>query len=78
MKLKTEILTLVNNPQSRNRIAQALEVGEQAVAVQMRVNAINGRLTKMDALQAISKECGVPVENILETEEAINVDSAAK
>lgn len=73
MKIKQEILDLVDNPQSRTRIALDLCIGEQTVALQMRNNAENGRMTKMDFLKAISKECGVSVEDILEesTEEEI-------
>ncbi len=58
MKIKLEILQKVNNPQSRNRIGVKLGIGEQAVAVQMRNNTEDGRLTKMDALTAIADEVG--------------------
>lgn len=66
MKIKQTILDLVDNPQSRTRIALDLRQGEQGVALQMRNNSDNGRMTKMDFLMAISKEAGVPVEDILE------------
>lgn len=66
MKVKQSILDLVNNPSARNRIALDLGCGEQAVALHMRHNKVNGRLTKMDALSAIAKEVGKPVEEIIE------------
>jgi hypothetical protein len=66
MKIKKSILDKINNPGSRNRIGLDLRIGEQAVAVQMRKNADDGRLTKMDALKAISKETGIEVTDILE------------
>jgi len=69
MKIKQDILDLVDNPQSRTKIALDLKIGEQSVALQMRNNSDNGRMTKMDFLMAISKEAGVPVEEILEETE---------
>jgi hypothetical protein len=66
MKIKQTILDLVDNPQARTRIALALVVGEQMIAIHMRQNKENGRLTKMDALMAISKETGVRIEDLLE------------
>jgi hypothetical protein len=68
MKVKQEILDSVNTPQKRTLIALDLGIGEQTVAIQMRRNASNGRMTKMDFLQAISKVSGVAVDEILETE----------
>lgn len=68
MKVKQSILDKINNPNSRVNIAQKLECGEQAVAVQMRHNYPDGRLTKMDALKAISEEAGCGIDEILEEE----------
>lgn len=66
MKVKQKILDIVNNPQTRTDIAQDLRIGEQSVAFHMRVNRANGRMTKMDFLQALSKVSGFPVDEILE------------
>lgn len=68
MKVKQEILDRVNNTEKRVLIAQELKVGEQMVQSHMRRNANNGRMTKMDFLQAISKVSGIPVDEILEKE----------
>lgn len=68
MKVKQEILDLVDNPQKRTEIAGELKIGEQAVAWNMRRNSDNGRMTKMDFLEAISKVSGIPVSEILEEE----------
>lgn len=68
MKIKQKILDKVDNPKSRMRIAAKLDLTEQAIAVQFRKNKDNGRLTKMDALKAISEECGLSVEQLLEKE----------
>lgn len=65
-KLRQEIINSINNPMSRNRLGIKLTCDAQAVAVQIRQNNINGRLTRMDALEAISEEVGVPVDQLLE------------
>jgi hypothetical protein len=66
MKVKKEILENINNPQKRTGIAQLLGCGEQNIALVMRRNQDNGRLTKMDALIAISKVTGIAIGEILE------------
>jgi hypothetical protein len=66
MKIKKKILDKINTPTVRNQIAQILVVGEQAIAVQLRKNSPNGRMTKMDALEAISEVTGTPVTEICE------------
>lgn len=68
MKIKQSILDKVDNPQSRTRIAMDLKLGEQSVALQMRLNSHDGRMTKMDYLMAIAKEVGIGVSEILEEE----------
>jgi hypothetical protein len=71
MKIKQEILDKINNPLVRVRLAVRLGVGEQTLQVRMRKNSSNGRLTKMDALRAISEEVGVDVMEILFDENSI-------
>lgn len=71
MKVKQGIVDLINNPRSRTRIAMILGIGEQTVASTIRRNQPNGRLTKMDALKAISEETGTAVEEILEESEPV-------
>lgn len=68
MKVKKEILEIINNPQKRTGIAQLLGCGEQNIVLVIRRNKKNGRLTKWDALNAISKVTGVAIEDILEDE----------
>lgn len=68
MIIKQAILDIIDNPQSRTRIASELGVGEQAIAIQLRRNTPNGRMTKMDALQAIAKESSCDIGEILEKE----------
>jgi len=68
-KVKQSILDLVDNPQKRTEIAGILKVGEQAIAWNMYHNKPNGRMTKMDFLEAISKVSGIPVTEILEEAE---------
>lgn len=70
MILTKAILDLVNNPVSRTAIAAKLRVGESAVAVQMRRNRPNNRLTKMDAVMAISEVSGIPKDQILEEQKS--------
>jgi hypothetical protein len=66
MKVKKEILDKINNPQLRTGIAQKLGCGEQNIALVIRRNHNNGRLTKYDALMAISMTIGVAIGEILE------------
>ncbi|MBN8852267.1 MAG: hypothetical protein BGO55_00790 [Sphingobacteriales bacterium 50-39] len=68
MKVKQKILDVIDNPIIRTSIAGELRVGEQTVAIHMRRNASNGRMTKMDFLQAISRVASVGVDEILEEE----------
>jgi len=75
MKVKQKILDIIDKPIIRTSIASELGVGEQTVAIHMRRNASNGRMTKMDFLQAISKVTGIGVDEILAEEgETILVD----
>jgi hypothetical protein len=66
MKIKQEVLDLINNPMARNRIGLALGNGEQAVAVACRQNSINGPLTKAAAIKVIREETGLTDSEILE------------
>lgn len=70
MKIKQSILDKINTPLERTKIALELGCGENGIAIQLRLNKANGRMTKMDALQAISKVSGHAVEDILEQEPA--------
>lgn len=70
MKIKQEIVNKINTPLIRTRIAARMGIGEQTFQVRLRENASNGRLTKMDALRAISEELGVAVMDILVDEKA--------
>ena len=76
MKVKQEILDIVDNPQKRVEIAMELRCGENSIAIQMRRNADNGRMTKMDFLEAISKVSGVPVDEILDRGEVIKEEQS--
>jgi len=71
MKVKQKILELIDKPIIRTTIAGKLGVGEQTIAIHIRRNVSNGRMTKMDFLQAISEVTGSPVNTILEEEETI-------
>ncbi len=73
MKVKQEILDVINNPSARTRIAFDLKTGEANIALIIRRNADDGGMTKMKFLKAIEKETGIPVDQILEEEV---VDSA--
>ncbi len=66
MRIKQDILDLVNNPQSRTKIAMALSLGEQSIAIACRENIDNGTLTKYAALEVISEETGNKIEDIIE------------
>lgn len=71
MKIKQKILDKIDTPLVRTKIAVKLQCGEQNLAVQMRKNSSDGRLTKMDALIAISEEVGCKVTDILEEEKSV-------
>lgn len=68
MKVKQDILERINNVQSRMGIATRLQTGEQNIVLAIRRNASNGRMTKMDFLQAVEAETGILVGEILEEE----------
>lgn len=68
MKVKQTVLDKVNNVDSRKRICDKLGIGDQMLYKHMNQNKENGRLTKMDALIAISEESKIPVSKILESE----------
>lgn len=70
MKIKQEIVKKINKPLIRTRIAARMGIGEQTFQVRLRENASNGRLTKMDALRAISEEIGCGVTDILSEEKS--------
>lgn len=72
MKVKQKVLDIVNNVDSRKRISDDLKIGDQMLYKHMNQNKENGRLTKMDALIAISKESKIPVAKILEDAELIS------
>lgn len=76
MKVKQDILDLIDNPQKRTAVATILGIGENAVAIQIRRNAVNGRMTKMDFMQAISEVSGFPVDEILEDAEKLEKHKA--
>lgn len=67
MIIKKDIVSLVNNVESRRRISERLGIGDQMLGIHLRNNKPNGRLTKMDALQAISDEANIAVTEILES-----------
>lgn len=69
MKVKQKILDEINNPRMRTQIAVLLKTGENNVALAIRRNVSNGRMTKMDFLQAISQVSGIAVSEILEQEQ---------
>lgn len=66
MKIKSEVLEIINSPAKRSEIAAELGLGEQNIYRQLKANEDNGPLTKMKALEAISKISGVGVLEILE------------
>ncbi len=73
MKIRKTILVKINNVNSRKRICNDLGIGDQMLYKHIHANRINGRLTKMDALRAISKETGAAIEDIIvETPRPVN------
>jgi biotin operon repressor len=66
MKIKETILSEINNVVSRKRICNDLDISDQMLYKHIKANKRNGRLTKMDALKAISKETGRVVDDIIE------------
>jgi hypothetical protein len=66
MKVSQKILDIINFPAKRMLIASSLGVAEPTIYYHLRGNKDNGRMTKYDALQAISEVTGVPIAEILE------------
>ena len=66
MKVTQQVLDKINNPTTRNILGGKLRIGEQTIAVHLRKNKDNGRMTKMDALLAINEITGFEIAEILE------------
>lgn len=66
MKIKQTIIDQINNVDSRKRICNVLPMSDQMLYKHLSANTDNGRLTKMDALMAISKETGTAVDQLCE------------
>jgi hypothetical protein len=68
MKLKKEIVQKINNVAARRNIGTRLNLSDQTVQKTLKLNATNNRLTRADALLAISQE--VKVKNLQDLIEA--------
>lgn len=66
MKIKKTILLKINNVRARKRICNDLGIGDQMLYKHIVANKEDGRLTKMDALKAISKETGIAISEIVD------------
>lgn len=71
MKIKKAIIDRIINSDSRCRISLDMGIGPEALRNYLVANKNNGRLTKMDALVAISKEVGIEVMDLLEEPEPV-------
>lgn len=68
MKLKAQVIEMLKDTGTRSSLAAKLDCGDQVIYVHLKDNKENGRLTKMDALTAISEITGVDILEILESE----------
>lgn len=66
MKIRKTILGKINNVRARKRICDDLGIGDQMLYKHIMANKDNGRLTKLDALKAISKETGYAIREIVD------------
>jgi hypothetical protein len=66
MKIKKTILVKINNVRARKKICNDLGIGDQMLYKHIVANKENGRLTKLDALKAISKETGFAIRDIVD------------
>ncbi|MCX6320078.1 MAG: hypothetical protein NTW29_22555 [Bacteroidetes bacterium] len=66
MKIKKIILLKINNVKSRKKISNDLGISDQMLYKHIVANKENGRLIKLDALKAISKETGVAIRDIVD------------
>lgn len=66
MKIKKTIVVKINNVRSRKRICNELGISDQMLYKHLLANKDNGRLTKLDALKAISKETGHTIREIVD------------
>lgn len=74
-RLKQAILDLINSIQLRKAIADILNVDTQVIALHIRQNRANGRMIKLDFLEAVSSVTGVPVEDLTEDVEPEKVQN---
>jgi translation elongation factor EF-G len=61
MKLKKEIIEIINTPEHRRIIANSLGVGEIAIVKAIKVNQVNDSLTKAASIVAISNIMNIPL-----------------
>jgi hypothetical protein len=59
MKLTDDVINKINNVPVRRRIGESLDIGDAMLYRHINQNKINGRLTKIDALQVIALELGI-------------------
>lgn len=64
--LKKDVIIYFQEPLAKRRLASRMAVAETTLNIQLRQNNTNGRLTKMDALTAISKEMNTPIFELLD------------
>ena len=76
MIIKKAVIEQINNRQTRINLCLKLNCGEQGLVLHISKNRDNGRLTKMDALMAISEETGIPVMEL--TEELVVSEAVQK
>lgn len=72
MKVKQKVRdAILNDREKVMRLAIILDCGEANAVALLERNAVNGRLTTMQALSAISKITSIEISALLETEETV-------
>lgn len=71
MKIRKTILLKINNVHTRKKICNELGIGDQMLYKHIVANKKNGRLTKLDALRAISSVTGLAIREIIEDNDLV-------
>lgn len=72
-KIKQNIIEMLKDQKTTLRLALKLNVGERSIQNHLNDNLPYGRLTKMDALEAIHELTGIEILDIIESEDVPSV-----
>ncbi|MGN6491213.1 MAG: hypothetical protein ACTHLE_04400 [Agriterribacter sp.] len=73
-KLKSNVVESLDNREMTLKLALNLGIGQRMVEQHLESNKPYGRLTWMDALEAISDLLGIEIMDLIESDEPVSVE----